>query len=471
MATLLCGGTVVTEQDYCPADVRIEGERIVAVGAGIGQPQDEVMDVTGHFLLPGGIDPHTHFDLSVGVTVTADDFASGTRAALLGGTTTIIDFATQFAGETLEDALLNWHAKADSKCYTDYGFHMAITDWRPSTGHEMSALAAQHGVVSFKLYMAYKHSLQVEDEVILQAMSAAKDCGALICLHCENGDIVDFLVRDSLKHANTAPKFHPVTRPVAAEREAVERAITLAEISEGPVYIVHLTSAPALAAIQAARQRGVEVYAETCPQYLLLDVTAYHTADFTGAKFVMSPPLRPREHQQALWAGLREGTIDTVATDHCSFNYKGQKELGLKDFSKIPNGIPGVETRLNLLYTFGVGNGKITLPQFVALSSTQPAKLFGLYPQKGTLAVGSDADIVVWDPHIVTTINADNLHHNCDYTPFEGFGVTGFARHVFLRGRQVVADGKLADASPRGRYLARKPFLQRKVGGYVYDRP
>lgn len=458
MGIVLRGGTIVTAVDYYRTDLRIEGEQVVAIGNDIRRPKDKVLQVDGCFLFPGGIDPHTHFDLPVGNTVTADDFSSGTKAAILGGTTTIIDFATQFKGETLHLALANWHAKAVGKCYADYGFHMAITDWNADIPREMERLVQEAGISSFKLYMAYKNLLQVDDGVLLSALLQAKDSGALICIHCENGDMIDELVKDALAQGHTAPRYHPLTRPAAAEQVATARAITLAGVAETPVYIVHLTCSGALEEVVDGRRRGVEVYAETCPQYLLLDESYYQGDGFNGAKYVISPPLRPRENQDALWGGLRTGALDTVATDHCSFNFKGQKELGCDDFSKIPNGMPGVENRLGLLFTYGVVPGRISINRFVDLTSTRPAKLFGLFPRKGTIAVGSDADIVVWDPGVTSVITAKEQHQRVDYTPYEGFKQVGKAVQVFLRGRQVVLDGRLHDKNPGGIYLFRRKF-------------
>lgn len=465
MGILLRGGTVVTAADCYRADVLIEDGRIAAVGERIGRPEDGVLSVDGCFLFPGGVDPHTHFDLPVSGTVTADDFASGSRAALLGGTTTIIDFATQFAGESLRQALDNWHARAAGKCYTDYAFHMAVTDWTDNTAQEMKRLVAEAGVSSFKFYMAYKGTLQVDDGVLLQALTAAKSAGALVCLHCENGDMIQTLVARALAAGHVSPRHHALTRPPVVEQEATERALALAGLAGAPVYIVHLTCGGALRAVAGARLRGVEVYVETCPQYLLLDESCYQKEGFAGAKYVISPPLRSREEQRVLWAGLENNLVDTVATDHCSFNFKGQKELGLNDFSRIPGGIPGVEHRLGLLYTYGVAAGRISLQRFVDLTATRAARLFGLYPRKGTIAVGSDADIVVWDPRGGTVITAAAQQQRVDYTPYEGFALKGRPVHVFLRGRQVVKDGRLCDQRPGGEYLPRRPFAAK--GGAV----
>ncbi|MDR3540225.1 MAG: dihydropyrimidinase [Desulfosporosinus sp.] len=467
MGIVLNGGTIVTAADLYQTDVRIEGERIVAIGYEIKQPGDQVICVEGCFLFPGGVDPHTHFDLPMGTFSTSDDFLSGSKAAVLGGTTTILDYATQFKGETLKMGLNNWHAKADGKCYVDFGFQMAITDWNDQVAREMTDLVHQEGVSSFKLYMAYKNVLQVDDGVLLQALRVAGECGALVCVHCENGDAVDYLVKKARGQGETAPYFHPLTRPPEVEEEATRRVITLAQLAEAPLYIVHLTCRGALQAVMEAKRKGFEVYAETCPQYLLLDDSCYRAEGFNGAKYVISPPLRSADHQEGLWSGLRTGILDIVATDHCAFNYRGQKDLGLNDFSKIPSGAPGVETRLGLLYTYGVGTGKLTLNEFVALTSTNAAKLFGLFPRKGTIAPGSDADLVVWDPRVSSTITVETLHQQVDYTPYEGFKQKGQAKQVFLRGRLVVQDGQLLEPEPSGVYLSRKPFLKRKVGENV----
>jgi dihydropyrimidinase len=458
MGIVLTGGTVVTAVECYRADVRIEEEQVVAVGQQIVQEGDTVVDAGGCLLFPGGIDPHTHFDLLVGETTTADDFYSGTRAAAIGGTTTILDFATQNKGESLSQALANWHEKAAGKSYIDYGFHLALSDVNAAILEEMAAVVKEAGVTSFKLYMAYKNVLQVDDGALLQVLRTAREIGALVCLHCENGDIIHSLIADARAQGCTAPKYHALTRPMLVEQEATTRAICLAELADAALYVVHVSCAPALRAIQEARIRGLDIHAETCPQYLLLDESRYNTKDFDAAKYVMSPPLRPLAQQVALWDGVCNGTVATVASDHCSFNLAGQKELGIHDFSKIPNGAPGVETRFGLLYTYGVATGKIDVNQFVELTSTRAAKLFGLFPHKGTIAVGSDADIVVWDPSVTTTISAAAQIQRVDYNPYEGFHQVGKAQHVFLRGRQIVKDGALCSDEPIGKYLARNPY-------------
>ncbi|ABZ85171.1 dihydropyrimidinase [Heliomicrobium modesticaldum Ice1] len=498
MGTLLRGGMIVTATESRRADLRIEGEQIAAIGENLErQLGDRVIDVTGALLFPGGVDAHTHFDLPVGDFATADDFASGSLAALFGGTTTIIDFATQFRGETLMTALENWHERTRGKCLCDYGFHMAITDWREKTPDEMAILVREKGVSSFKLYMAYKQFLQVDDGILFQALRRAREIGALVGLHCENGDVIDVLVREFRQQGKKAPWFHPRSRPPAVETEAVNRAIALARMVEAPLYIVHLSARQSLEAAEAARRQGLTVYVETCPQYLLLDESRYgsdgncsgsggngsssggnrsnidgnHSGrdgccsvsrsidgsdPFEGAKYVISPPLRSKEHKEALWSGLARGAIDTVATDHCAFFYRGQKDKGRDDFSRIPNGMPGVEHRLGLLYTYGVATGRISLNQFVSLTATRPAQLFGIFPRKGTIAVGADADIVVWDPATGMEITNDNHHYRLDYNPYAGFRQIGRPAHVFLRGRLIVRHGVLIDTTPGGRYLFRE---------------
>jgi dihydropyrimidinase len=456
MGLVLRGGTIVTAVDCYKADVRIEGETVVAIGKGIMLSDDQILDVEGYLLLPGGVDVHTHFDLPVGNTVTADDFTSGTRGAVLGGTTTIIDYATQFKGQTLKEALANWHVKANGACYADYGFHMAITDWNDDIAEEIDWLSQNAGVSSIKLYMAYKNVLQVDDDILFQALVKSRQSGVLVCVHCENGDMIYNLVNQYRRQGHVTPYYHPLSRPIIAEEEAVFRIIALAHAAQSSVYIVHLSSNNALQAVMNAKCKGNQIYAETCPQYLLLDESYYKNESFESAKYVISPPLRKKENQDFLWRGLNNGMLDVVATDHCSFNFYGQKDVGLHDFSMIPNGIPGVENRLGLLYTYGVVPGKISINTFVNIVATQPAKLFGLFPRKGTIAPGSDADIVVWDGSETSLISAQTQHQRVDYTPYEGFEQKGKALHVFLRGRQVVHNGKLCEGNPQGIYLPRK---------------
>lgn len=461
MAIVLKGGKIITAEKSYDSDIRIEGEKIASIGKNLAQEGDKVVDATGCYLLPGGIDPHTHLELDTGSTVTADDFESGTKAAIVGGTTTIIDFATQNKGETLKEALENWHRKADNKCYCDYGFHMAITEWNKGISDEMKDMV-DNGVPSFKMYMAYKNTLQVDDGAIYEALKRSNEINGLLGFHCENGDVIDILIKENKEKGNNSPKYHALSRPLEIEREAINRAVTLAEIAKAPVYVVHLSSKVGLKCALEARKRGVEVYLETCPQYLLLDDSCYgEEGDFNGAKYVMSPPLRKEGDKEAMWEGLKHGDIDTVATDHCSFNFKGQKELGIEDFSKIPNGAPGIEHRVSLLYTYGVCENKISLNQWVELTSTKAAKLFGMYPRKGAIEIGSDADIVVFDANYTGVIKAENQTQNVDYTPYEGFNQKGRIKQVYLRGTSMVEDSKLVSIEPKGSYISRKPFYKK----------
>jgi len=469
MGIVLRGATVVNADAACMADLRICGEKIAAIGTELVQTGDQVIDVAGCILFPGGIDPHTHFDLDVGSTVTADDFASGSRAAILGGTTTVIDYATQSRGGTLQAALATWHSKAPGKSFVDYGFHLALCDCNPQVLAELAALPDSEGVASVKLYMAYKDVMQVGDADLHKVMRICRDKGIRVCLHCENGDLIDALIAEAKAAGRFEPAQHAASRPEILEEEAVERAIAIAELTGCPIYIVHVSSARALAVIRQAQQRGLPVTAETCPQYLLLDESRYLTEDFSAAKYVMSPPLRAIHNQEPLWQGLQKGVVSCVGSDHCSFNYLTQKEIGRQDFSRIPNGIPGVENRFGLLYGFGVAAGKISLQQFVDCISTGPSKLFGLYPRKGCLCVGSDADIVVWDPAVRWRIAAATQAQRVDYNAYEGFEQIGRARDVFLRGQQIVQAGNIA-TEPFGCYLPRKNRWQGEGAGCINSR-
>ncbi len=455
MGIVLKKGRVVTATDEYEADIRIEGEKIVAIGDGLEQPGDEVISVEGYHILPGAIDIHTHFDLETAGIRTADDFSSGSRAAIAGGTTTIIDYATQNKGETLEDGLEHWHTKSENKCYCDYGFHMAISEWNDKIYLEMKDMVNK-GITSFKIYMAYKETLQMNDEDIFKALKRSKELGVLIAFHCENGDIINVLTQEEKSKGNTTPYYHPCVKPALVEKEAVTRLLHLAESAEVPVYIVHLSSKEALESIMEAKKRGVEVYVETCPQYLLLDDSLYNLEGFESAKYVMSPPLRKKEDINALWNACNHNLIDTIGTDHCSFNFKGQKDIGIDDFTQIPNGIPGVEHRMPLLYTYGVKQDKISLNKMVELTATKPAKLFGMFPQKGTIASGSDADLVVWDFNKSSKINAKNQFQNVDYTPYEGFKINAQSIYVFLRGNKILSESQIVIKEPQGKFIKRK---------------
>jgi dihydropyrimidinase len=400
-------------------------------------------------VFPGFIDPHTHLDMPFGGTTTIDDFASGTVAAALGGTTTIIDFALHTKGDSLANAIKTWHGKADGKAAIDYAFHLTIADGRPETIEEIPVMIEREGVNSFKVFMAYKHVLQVDDETIFKVLKAAARFGGLVQVHAENGDVIEVTVKEALAEGNTAPKYHALTRPVELEGEATSRAIRLAEVAGAPLYVVHVSSAMAADAISDGRKRGLPIYGETCPQYLVCDVSDYDRPDFAGANYVMSPPLREKHDQRVLLKKLKNGELHAFGSDHCSFNNCGQKELGRNDFSKIPNGAPTIEDRVAILYEYGFNRGIIGLNQLVALASTNPAKLFGLFPRKGTIAVGSDADLVVWDPEATRTISAKTHHMNADNNIFEGMTIRGRPRYVFLRGRKL-ADGDRFVGDPHG---------------------
>jgi dihydropyrimidinase len=456
MSTLIRNGTVVTSIRTFPADILIDGERIKDISPSIPvEKADRVIDATGMYLLPGGIDVHTHLDMPFGGTTSSDDFETGTKAAAFGGTTTLIDFAIQPKGTKMRDALDTWWKKAENKASIDYGLHMIVTDLGEAGLEDMDDMVTE-GVASFKLFMAYPGVLMVDDQTIFQALSRTAKNGALICLHAENGGIIDVIVKRAISEGKTAPIYHGLTRPVAAEAEAVHRAVAMSEISGAPVYIVHLSSEEALNEVRAARDRGVPIFAETCPQYLLLSIEDLARPGFEGAKYVFTPPLREKHHQPKLWDGLKDDHLQVVSTDHCPFCFEDQKILGKDDFTKIPNGGPGVENRLQLLFHHGVNAGKISLNRFVELVSTTPARLFGLYPRKGELAAGSDADIVIWDPNAEHLITSKTHHMRCDYSMFEGFAVKGNARIVLSRGEVIVEGAKFQGRTGRGSFLRRE---------------
>jgi len=455
MNTLIRNGKVVTARETIAADVLIEGEVIKEVRAGIGENAAErVIDAGGMYVLPGGIDCHTHLDMPFGGTTSADDFETGTRAAAFGGTTSIVDFAIQPRGTRMRNALDTWWKKAEGKACIDYGLHMIVTDLGACGLEDMDEMVKE-GVASFKLFMAYPNVLMVDDATIFKALSQTAKNGALICMHAENGSVIDVIIARALAEGKTAPVYHAMTRPPRAEAEAVHRAIAMAEIAGAPVYIVHLSSEDALNQVREARDRGLPAFAETCPQYLLLSVDDLSRPGFEGAKYVFTPPLREKRHQSKLWEGLKSDHLQVVSTDHCPFCFADQKALGKDDFTKIPNGGPGIENRLQLLYHYGVNEGRLSLNRFVELVSTAPARLFGLYPRKGELAPGSDADIVVWDPQQEHTISAETHHMRVDYSMFEGFHVKGNARMVLSRGEVIVDGDRHLGRAGRGRFLKR----------------
>jgi dihydropyrimidinase len=459
MKTIITNGRVVTAEQELAADVLIENDLISAIGTNLGNA-GRTIDARGRYVIPGGIDPHTHFDLPMGPGVSsADDFESGTIAAAFGGTTTVIDFPTQERGRTLRHAVDAWLAKAEGRAVIDYGFHVICIDLPDERLVEMRQLVDE-GIPSFKLLMAYPGRIMVDDGAIYRAMRVAAGAGALILVHAENGHVIEAMVREAIAAGNTAPKYHALTRPAGTEAEAVGRAIDIAEMTGAAVHIVHLSSAAGLARIAEARRRGLPVYAETCPQYLFLDDSRYDAPGLEGAKYVMSPPLRKKSDQDALWEGLVSGDVQLVATDHCPFTL-AQKAAGANDFSKIPNGGPAVEHRMSLMYHGGVAGGRFDMRLFVEVTSTAAAKMFGLYPRKGTIAVGSDADIVIFDPNAEATISAATHHMRVDYSAYEGMRVRGVVETVIARGRVIVEGGRFTGKPGAGQFLKRDRFTIR----------
>ncbi|GED13021.1 dihydropyrimidinase [Aneurinibacillus migulanus] len=460
MAKIIKGGTVVTGSDIYEADILIEGEKIVSIADTIEKAEAEIIDAKGCYVFPGGIDPHTHLDMPFGGTVTADDFETGTRAAAFGGTTTIVDFCLTQKGKPLKEAVDMWHKKADGKAMIDYSFHLMISEMNDNVLNELPAIVQEQGITSLKLFMAYKNVFQVDDGTLFQTLTKAKELGALVQVHAENGDVIDLLVQKALQQGNTSPYYHAVTRPPEVEAEATGRAIAMAALADAPIYVVHVSCASAANKIKEARAQGLKVWGETCQQYLVLDVTDLQKSDFEGAKYVWSPPLREKWNQEELWAALRNGSLQTVGSDQCSFNFEGQKDLGKDDFTKIPNGGPLIEDRFSILYSEGVHKGRIGLNTFVNAVSTNAAKLFGLFPKKGTIAVGSDADIVVFNPNIERTLSASTHHMNVDYNPFEGMKVTGEPVVVLSRGEVLVKGKQFHGRKGRGQYISRQQFRQ-----------
>jgi dihydropyrimidinase len=456
MRTAIVNGTLVTASDTFKADLVLDDGKIAKMTAKFDGQADETIDAAGKFVFPGGIDAHTHMDMPFGGTTSSDDFETGTIAAAYGGTTTLVDFAIQRKGGSLREALDTWHGKAEGKAAIDYGFHMIATDVPPAVLAEMGDMVRE-GVTSFKLFMAYPGVLLLDDQSIFRAMLRAGELGALVCMHAETGLPIDVLVERAVAAGHRAPIYHALTRPEAAEATGTERAIALAEMAHVPVYIVHLSAQRALERVIEARDRGLPAYAETCPQYLFASQDDLDRPGFEGAKFVCTPPLRPAHHHDHLWRGLRNYDLQVVSTDHCPFCMKEQKELGKNDFSKIPNGMPGIETRLYLLWE-GVREGRISMNRFVEITATAPAKIFGLYPKKGTLAIGADADVVVWDPEKRHTLSHETLHMRVDYSPFEGREIVGGPTHVLQRGRTLVRDGKFLGKAGQGQFLRRGTF-------------
>jgi dihydropyrimidinase len=456
MSTLIKNGRIITaEQDYV-ADIYVEKDKVTTLGANLTLQADKVIDAKGKYIIPGGIDVHTHMDMPFGGTTSSDDFETGTRAAAFGGTTCLIDFAIQSKGTKMREALDTWWMKGQ-KATIDFGLHMIVTDLPEAHLEDLNEMVRE-GVTSYKLFMAYPNVLMVDDATIFRAMRQTANNGALVCMHAENGGVIDLFVQKALAEGKTAPIYHALTRPTTAEAEAVNRAIALAQMAGAPVYIVHLSSADALEKVSEARDKGIPVFAETCPQYLLLSIEDLDRPNFEGAKYVFTPPLREKWHQDKLWEGLRNNTLQVVSTDHCPFCFKEQKEMGRDSFAKIPNGGPGVENRLQLIHHYGVNLKRISLNRWVELVSTTPAKMFGLYPRKGTIAIGSDADLVVWDPNKELTISAHTHHMRVDYSMFEGFKVKGDAETVLSRGEVIVDKGKWSGKAGRGEFIKRNTY-------------
>ena len=454
--TLIRNGLVITAADELHADVLIEGEQVVALVApsvSTGWTADTEIDAGGRYVIPGGVDAHTHMEMPFGGTFAADTFETGTRAAAWGGTTTIVDFAIQQVGGSLREGLDAWHAKADGNCAVDYAFHMILADVNDSSLKEMETLVGE-GVTSFKLFMAYPGVFYSDDGKILRAMQKGAETGALTMMHAENGIAIDVLVEQALQRGRTDPRYHGEVRHELLEAEATHRAIRLAQVAGAPLYVVHLSATAALAEITRARHEGWNTFAETCPQYLFLSTDDLARPDFEGAKYVCSTPLRPAEHQANLWRGLRTDDLSVVSTDHCPFCFKGQKEMGIGDFSKIPNGLPGVENRMDLLHQ-GVVDGHISRRRWIEIACATPARMFGLYPRKGTIAPGADADVVIYDPAAQQVLSAETHHMAVDYSPYEGKQVTGRVETVLSRGRVIIDKGSYRGNPGDGRYLRR----------------
>jgi dihydropyrimidinase len=458
--TIIRNGSVVTATDTYVADIGIANGKIAGIGKDLPiENSSRVLDAAGKLVLPGGIDVHTHLDMPFGGTTSADDFETGTRAAAFGGTTTLIDFAIQYKGQPLRQAFDTWMSKASNKAVCDYAFHCIVTDVSGGQLAEMNDLVHE-GVTSFKLFMAYPGVFMLDDGSIFKALQTTAKNGGMVCMHAENGSAIDVIVQQALAEGKRAPKYHALTRPTTAEAEATARAIALAEMAGAPIYIVHLSCNDALEKVREARDRGLPVYAETCPQYLYLSIENFDAPGFEGAKYVFTPPLREKWHQEKLWNGLKCDHLQVVSTDHCPFCFKEQKEMGRDDFTKIPNGGPGVEHRMSLIYSGGVASGRFSANRFVELVATAPAKLFGLYPRKGTISVGSDADLVIFDPKRKHTISAKTHHMRVDYSMFEGIQVTGMPDVVLSRGRVVVDGDKFLGRAGQGEFLRRATYAQ-----------
>lgn len=457
MSILIKNGRIITAEQNYKGDIFCENGRITTIGQQLDIKADTVIDAKSKYVIPGGVDVHTHLDMPFGGTTSCDDFESGTRAAAFGGTTCLIDFAIQAKGTRMRDALDTWWGKAEGKATIDYGFHMIVTDLPDAHMSDLNDMVRE-GVTSFKLFMAYPDVLMVDDVTIFKTLKHTAKTGALVCMHAENGNVIDHIVQQTLADGKTAPIYHALSRPTTAEGEAVNRAIALSEMAGAPLYIVHLSSNDALEKVAEARDRGLPTYAETCPQYLFLSLDDMGKPGFEDAKLVFTPPLREKWHQDKLWAGLQKNTLQVVSTDHCPFCFKEQKELGIGDFTKIPNGGPGVEHRLQLLFDGGVNEGRISVNRWVELCSATPAKMFGMYPRKGTIAVGSDADIVVWNPVAEHTLSVTTHHMHVDYSMFEGRKIKGNAETVISQGQVIMSNNEFHGTPGRGKFIKRDTY-------------
>ena len=460
MSLLIKNGRIITAADDYVADIYIENEKIVTIGKNLTVTADKVIDAKNKLVIPGGIDPHVHLDMPFMGTYSSDNYETGTRAALFGGTTMVIDFILQTQGKSLYAALNEWKGRSDGNAVGDYSFHMAVTDFNPSTQAEIKDMIEKEGITSFKTFMAYKGALMIDDRQMVGLMNEVKKHGGMVTTHATNGDMIDYLVAKHKSEGKTSPLYHYISQPEITEAEATARFSDMAEYTGVPAYVVHMTCEGALNHIRDASKRNQKVFVETCIQYLVLDASLYDKG-FESAKWVMSPPLREKKDQAALWAGINQGIVQVVATDHCPFMWE-QKKMGENDFSKIPNGHPAVEHRMELLFSEGVKKDKISLNKFVEVTSTNVAKIFGMYPQKGTIAVGSDADIVVFDPDKKHSISVNTHHMNCDYSGYEGWEITGKCETVILRGKVAVDNNKLLVDKGYGKFIKRN-----KVSGII----
>jgi dihydropyrimidinase len=454
MTTLIKNGRVVTATDDYVADVFIDGETIKTIGAKLSAPADKVIDAAGKLVIPGGIDPHVHMELPFGGTVSSDNFESGTRAAAWGGTTTIIDFAIQYHGKTFQQTIDDWHAKAEGKCAIDYSYHLAVTQYEPGHRAEFQKVVDQ-GITTFKIFLAYPGVFMIDDQTMFRVMQSAGEAGGMTLVHAENGVAITELVNNLVATGKTAPKYHAISRPPTMQADGVARAVKVAEVAKAPVFIVHVSCEAAMIELQRARDKGNAAFGETCTQYLFLDETAYEKPNFEGAKYIFTPPLVGKENIEPLWKGLKLGYLQEVSTDHCPFNFKGQKELGRESFTKIPNGGPGVEDRLAMVYHGSVVERGFSLNKFVDIACTASAKMFGMFPKKGTIAVGSDADIVIFDPNKEQVRSAKTHHMNCDYSLFEGMKIKGVVETVLSRGKTIIENNQYLGRAGDGKFLKR----------------